>query len=158
LGSRPSVEMAWRGYTVSIHAIIDATAAWETAQGIASNELDSAISKSQVFYWISNRPGFQLPAGSVPSALSSGGEIQADASEKSSTGKGIGKSDGSSSSSSTGKSDGSSSSSSTGKDTVKRDGSSSSVSCENNPTCHALGLTGLCCPTGEGTLLGCCSK
>jgi endo-1,3(4)-beta-glucanase len=76
LGSRPSVEMAWRGYTVSIHAIIDPNAAWETAQGIASNELDSAISKSQVFYWISNRPGFQIQAGSVSSASSSGGETQ----------------------------------------------------------------------------------
>jgi endo-1,3(4)-beta-glucanase len=58
--SRSSVEMAWRGYTISIHAILDATAAWKDAQDLVSYELDSALSKSQALYWISQRPGFNV--------------------------------------------------------------------------------------------------
>lgn len=30
-------------------------------------------------------------------------------------------------------------------------------SCEANPSCADLGLTGVCCPTDEGIQLGCCS-
>ncbi|VEU36886.1 unnamed protein product [Pseudo-nitzschia multistriata] len=33
---------------------------------------------------------------------------------------------------------------------------SSGNSCEANPGCAALGLTGNCCPTSEGIKLGCC--
>ena len=60
MNSRSDVEMAWKGYTTSIHAIVDPTKAWEDAQGLVSYELDSALSKSQVLYWISNRPGFNV--------------------------------------------------------------------------------------------------
>jgi hypothetical protein len=41
--------------------------------------------------------------------------------------------------------------------------SSSSISssgcgeCSANPACNEIGLTGKCCPTGEGVMLGCCS-
>ena len=35
---------------------------------------------------------------------------------------------------------------------------SSHSSCEANPACGALGLKGLCCPTGAGVLLGCCGS
>eukprot|EP00980_Cylindrotheca_fusiformis_P031797 scaffold26981_cov157-Cylindrotheca_fusiformis.AAC.6 len=52
------VAMAWRGYTVSIHAIIDQAAAWKDAQELVSWQLDSALSKSQVLFWICQRPGF----------------------------------------------------------------------------------------------------
>jgi hypothetical protein len=52
------VEMAWLGYTISDHAIIDADAAWKEAQKLLSPSLDSAVSKSQVLYWISTRSGF----------------------------------------------------------------------------------------------------
>jgi len=52
------VEMAWRGYAVSDHAIIDPNAAWVDAQELISPILDSALSKSQVMYWISTRKGF----------------------------------------------------------------------------------------------------
>jgi len=52
------VEMAWRGYVISDQAIINPTSAWTEAQKLVSYELDSAISKSQVLYWISTRPGF----------------------------------------------------------------------------------------------------
>jgi endo-1,3(4)-beta-glucanase len=56
--SRNEVEMAWRGYTISIHSIIDADAAWIEAQDLVSYELDAALSKSQVLYFISQQPGF----------------------------------------------------------------------------------------------------
>jgi endo-1,3(4)-beta-glucanase len=61
----PDVEMAWRGYVICDHAIIDPVAAWTEAQTLVSYELDAAISKSQVLYWISTRPGFALNASSV---------------------------------------------------------------------------------------------
>lgn len=59
IGSRNnSVEMAWRGYTDSIHSILDANSAWEEAQELVSYELDAALSKSQVLYFISRKTGF----------------------------------------------------------------------------------------------------
>lgn len=73
------VAMAWRGYTVSLHAIIDPAAAWEDALELVSWELDSALSKSQVLYWICQRPGFantidavraELPLNNVSLSLS----------------------------------------------------------------------------------------
>lgn len=66
LGNRNEVEMAWRGYTVSIHAIVDSSAAWEEASTLVSPELDSALSKSQVLYWISHRPGFNVTVATNP--------------------------------------------------------------------------------------------
>lgn len=56
--STGKVEMAWRGYTVCIHAILDPNKAWQDAQELVSYQLDSAISKSQVLFWISSRHGF----------------------------------------------------------------------------------------------------
>jgi endo-1,3(4)-beta-glucanase len=56
--SRSEVEMAWRGYTTCIHSIIDADTAWVEAQDLVSYELDAALSKSQVLYFISQQPGF----------------------------------------------------------------------------------------------------
>jgi endo-1,3(4)-beta-glucanase len=56
--SRSEVEMAWRGYTTSIHSIIDADSAWIEAKDLVSYELDAALSKSQVLYFISQQPGF----------------------------------------------------------------------------------------------------
>lgn len=53
-----NVEMAWRGYVISDHAIIDPPKAWQEAQKLVSYQLDSAVSKSQILYWISTRPGF----------------------------------------------------------------------------------------------------
>jgi endo-1,3(4)-beta-glucanase len=113
------VEMSWRGYTTSIHAIIDPNKAWEDAQGLVSYELDSALSKSQVLYWISNRPGFNVTV-SMPDELPP--------------------------SSNAGGSEGSSSSS------IITGGP-----CKDNIGCAPLDLTGFCCPTLEGTMLGCCT-
>lgn len=60
-----NVEMAWRGYVISDHAIVNPLSAWEEAQTLISYQLDSALSKSQVLYWISTRPGFNITAPSV---------------------------------------------------------------------------------------------
>jgi endo-1,3(4)-beta-glucanase len=107
--SRSSVEMAWRGYTTSIHAIIDPNAAWKEAQGLVSYQLDSALSKSQVLYWISQRSGFNITAGPGDNTYN--------------------------------------------HSSPSTDGDSS---CASHPECAATGLTGKCCPTFDGTNLGCC--
>lgn len=54
------VEMAWRGFVIADHAIIDAQSAWEEAQGLISPQLDSGLSKSQVLYFIATRSGFKV--------------------------------------------------------------------------------------------------
>ena len=38
----------------------------------------------------------------------------------------------------------------------KGKGSGPSVKCDDNPECQGLGLSGDCCPTDAGILLGCC--
>jgi endoglucanase Acf2 len=58
LSSLGLVEMAWRGYVVCNHAIINPQEAWYEAQSLKSGELDAGISKSQILYWISTRKGF----------------------------------------------------------------------------------------------------
>lgn len=58
MNGRQSVEMAWRGYTVSIHSMIDPNKAWEDASALVSHQLDSALSKSEVLYFITQQPGF----------------------------------------------------------------------------------------------------
>jgi Glycosyl hydrolase family 81 C-terminal domain/Glycosyl hydrolase family 81 N-terminal domain len=58
------VQMAWQGYVVCNLAIVDARAAWDEAQKLFSPELDSALSKSQVLYWIATRPDFVVPTNS----------------------------------------------------------------------------------------------
>mmetsp|Transcript_20729 Transcript_20729/g.45133 ORF Transcript_20729/g.45133 Transcript_20729/m.45133 type:complete len:991 (+) Transcript_20729:203-3175(+) len=60
MSGRGGVEMAWRGYTVSIHSMIDPNKAWEDGNALVSNQLDAALSKSQVLYFISQRPGFNI--------------------------------------------------------------------------------------------------
>lgn len=63
--SRGSVEMAWRGYTVALQAILDPNKAWTDAQDLKSYQLDSALSKSQVLYWISQRPTFNVSSVAI---------------------------------------------------------------------------------------------
>mmetsp|Transcript_4781 Transcript_4781/g.9127 ORF Transcript_4781/g.9127 Transcript_4781/m.9127 type:complete len:1047 (+) Transcript_4781:1869-5009(+) len=52
------VEMAWRGYTISDKALIYPTEAWQDAEKLRSYELDSALSQSQVYFWIASMNGF----------------------------------------------------------------------------------------------------
>lgn len=56
------VEMAWQGYLVCNHAIVDSQKAWKEALKLFSPELDSALSKSEVLYWVATRPGFNATA------------------------------------------------------------------------------------------------
>jgi endoglucanase Acf2 len=67
------VEMAWKGFVVADHAIIDAQSSWEEVQEIDSRRLDSGLSKSQLLYWISTRSGFNATkATKVPLARDDG--------------------------------------------------------------------------------------
>jgi hypothetical protein len=156
MSTRNSVEMAWRGYTTCIHAIIDPNKAWEEAQGLVSYELDAALSKSQVFYFISQQPGF----GTSPETRSS---------NVTSSTKGMKVSSSSSSSSSSSKTitattqepsiDKSQSSSTNGSSSSSTSTlSSSSSSCDSHPSCITAGLSGQCCPTSENLFLDCCSR
>mmetsp|Transcript_44696 Transcript_44696/g.107820 ORF Transcript_44696/g.107820 Transcript_44696/m.107820 type:complete len:168 (+) Transcript_44696:103-606(+) len=47
-------------------------------------------------------------------------------------------------------------SSSSSSSTTTTSTTATKASCSENKVCEKLGLTGLCCPTGEGTMLGCC--
>lgn len=165
-----NVEMAWKGYVIADKAIIDSSSAWDDATKLTSYELDSALSQSQVYYWISTMDGFEAPT-SKKSSPTSGLNITVGANEASScmshtacssaglsgeccpTATGImlgccdevaspGKGNTISQSSS------SSSSSSDGDD----------ASCGQHQACTSAGLTGVCCPTEDGIMLGCCSS
>ena len=127
-----NVEMAWRGYTTAIHAIIDPHKAWKEAQELVSFELDAALSKSQVLYFVSQQPGFN---NTVAASTTKKNRKSDDSADK----KGATKSSASTA-------DASSSS------------SSSSSSCESNPGCVSTGLTGKCCPTSENIFLECCGR
>jgi endoglucanase Acf2 len=52
------VEMAWKGYVICDKAINEPVSAWDDATKLTSYELDSALSQSQVYYWISGKEGF----------------------------------------------------------------------------------------------------
>ena len=52
------VEMPWRGYTISDRGMVDPNGAWEDATKIRSSQLDSAVSQSQVYYFLSTCYGF----------------------------------------------------------------------------------------------------
>ncbi|CAJ1899287.1 unnamed protein product [Cylindrotheca closterium] len=56
------VEMTYKGYLVVLHAIINTTEAWKEAQELNSWELEKSLSKSEVLYWITQRPGFSNPS------------------------------------------------------------------------------------------------
>jgi hypothetical protein len=82
-----TVEMPWRGYTVADHAMVDPLAAWEEALQLESYRLDSAISKSQVLFWILSRGGSNFsPFGNSTEPIS----------DKSSASPGSAKNDGAS--------------------------------------------------------------
>ena len=130
ISGRDSVEMAWRGYTVSIHSVIDPNKAWEEARSLISNQLDSALSKSQVLYFISQQPGFN---NSLDSSSNISGSNSNSNSHSNINYKDKGKSD--------------------RKSTVLH----SLSRCDSIPSCMKLNLIGECCPTSENVMLGCCS-
>jgi len=56
-----NVPMAWKGYTLCDDSISNSSSAWEEAKSIRSYELDSAISLTQVYFFISTNTHF-LPS------------------------------------------------------------------------------------------------
>jgi len=172
MNGRGNVEMAWRGYTVSIHSIIDPNKAWEDASALVSNQLDSALSKSQVLYFISQQPGFNVTldsdthenkgsqgtnTGSQSTAASSC-ESNPECAALNLGGECCPASDGAFlSCCSTSESDTQGNKGSQGTETASQSTSSSSSSCESNPDCAALNLSGECCPSDSGDFLSCCS-
>ncbi|KAL3943225.1 MAG: hypothetical protein SGBAC_002715 [Bacillariaceae sp.] len=52
------IEMTYKGYLVALHAIINITEAWKEAEILSTWELETSLSKSEVLYWITQRPGF----------------------------------------------------------------------------------------------------
>lgn len=52
------VDLAWQGYLIANKAIARPNQAWAKATGINSGVLDTAISKTQLLYWIATRSGF----------------------------------------------------------------------------------------------------
>lgn len=121
---------SWKGYAVCNKAIAEPNTAWQEAQKLASAQLDPALSKSQVLYFISTLDGFETPI--ISESDTSGDDFIP----------------GGSSSSGTTSSDAGSSSSSAGAP------SDAGSTCETHSNCSPL--TGQCCPTAEGTMLECC--
>ena len=133
LGKVGAVDNSWKGYVICHKAILDPNMAWTEAIDLISNQLDPGLSKGQVLYWISTRGGFSQSLSEVtPSST--------DDSDDTST------------------SDNDTDDASF--DYVRNSTSESDIegsSCESHPSCSALNLSGQCCPTDEGVMLGCCS-
>jgi endoglucanase Acf2 len=74
------VEMAWKGYVICDKAINHPVSAWDDATQLTSYELDSALSQSQVYYWISGKEGFDssLVASNVKNDDNSSGQSSND--------------------------------------------------------------------------------
>lgn len=164
------VEMAWRGYVVSMHAIVDPNDAWKEAQELVSYELDAALSKSQVLYFISQRAGFNVTE-ELPSETHAEKAAKASQAACSSypacqqvglqgqccpTGSGdfLGCCGSSGAELSSSVSDTTPSSSKASSSSNNED---KAASCESHSKCLDAGLTGQCCPTLQGDQLECCS-
>lgn len=133
-----SAEMAWKGYVVANHAIVDPSAAWTEAQDLISSQLDSALSKSQLLYWIATRSNFDK--------LSTMNGGASDTDKRGSTSHNR---------------SGPQSYNASGVPEI-HDGLKSSYSsggtCKSTPRCAELNLTGDCCPSPSGLNLDCCSR
>ena len=137
--NQKNVEMAWRGYTVSIHSIIEPNKAWKDASGLISNQLDSALSKSQVLYFISQQSGFNITLDDYPKTKQK--QFYNNTSRKTP-------------SPSNGTSLYQNMNNSTSNVTTTL--STSSAACDRKPSCVQLEVEGMCCPTVEGIFLDCC--
>lgn len=58
------IEAAWKGYAVCDRALIEPTEAWNDALKLQSNQLDQAISLSQILFFIATMDGFSITASS----------------------------------------------------------------------------------------------
>ena len=137
MSNHENVEMAWRGYTVSVHSIIEPNKAWKEASALKSNQLDSALSKSQVLYFISQQSGFNV-------TLNGHNTKQQHLNNRTSR-----------NTPSPSMLDGTATH--TKMNSSISTTTTSSSSCERNPSCVESNLVGMCCPTVGGTFLDCCN-
>jgi endo-1,3(4)-beta-glucanase len=161
------VEMAWKGYVVGDRSIIDPNNAWDDAINLISYELDSALSLSQLLYFISLRKNFNpsfvttaisdlapgtAKVGEMPSS-SSACQLHSACVDLGLMGECCPTSNGNmleccQSNSSAG----------TGYESGNDPSNSTTAACESHPLCTNLGLVGDCCPSKHGSFLGCCGN
>ena len=149
-----TVEMAWKGYVVADKAILDASSAWNDATQLRSFELDSALSQSQVYYWISTMDGFVVPSSSKVKS-------EEENSERSHSESSCAGNPACANLEITGECCPTANNIILGccnKPWSPQTQQVLSSTCESNQACAALGLMGECCPTDNGSMLGCCSK
>eukprot|EP00592_Proboscia_alata_P006324 CAMPEP_0194360410 /NCGR_PEP_ID=MMETSP0174-20130528/7739_1 /TAXON_ID=216777 /ORGANISM="Proboscia alata, Strain PI-D3" /LENGTH=1027 /DNA_ID=CAMNT_0039131881 /DNA_START=310 /DNA_END=3393 /DNA_ORIENTATION=+ len=151
----------WKGYMVCAHGLFDPIAAWDEAIQLNSVDLDVAISKSQILYFISTMDDFHhLPVtsqGMMPEtkvdSFCAYHDTCLDLNLK-----------GKCCPTDTGfflgccltpitKPTAIAKPTAIGKPTTIGD-----TLCSENPTCALLGLEGACCPTTTGIMLGCCDS
>jgi endo-1,3(4)-beta-glucanase len=150
------VAPAWKGYTVCNQAIVEPMAAWKEALTLFSGELDSALSKSQVLYWISGVEGFTYVA-------MDDNETSSDDDFNTPSDSFCEKNDGCVSLGLSGLCCPTAAGIRLGCCSTKDETNKTytnkinTKSCDANAGCSVTGLVGLCCPTSEGVMLGCCT-
>ena len=175
------VEMAWKGYVVADRAIVDPNGAWKDAKKLISYELDAALSLSQLLYFISTRKEFSASSGgsssgpdnadtssepSYPTSSSSSAcEVHSGCVDLGLSGECCPTSGGltlgccqesGSEGSEEQEAPAPSPSSSSSEGKKESTGEAAAASCEAHFNCVEVGLSGDCCPTASGIILGCC--
>jgi hypothetical protein len=139
-----TIPSAWKGYAICDRAIIDPSEAWKDANKVKSVELDAALSKSQLLYWISTTQGFSEPTSETPKEVTSGSGTNT--SSECSVNAGCANLEGNCCPTAEGLMLGCC-------DAVI------GTTCGANKGCADLGLLeGFCCPTPEGLYLDCCTN
>jgi hypothetical protein len=163
------VEMAWRGYVISDKAILDPSTAWDDATQLRSFELDSALSQSQVYYWISTMDGFTPPYSSTQNPSGTGNSSNSSVHNQSGSScysnpacTNIGLA-GECCPTVDGMMLGCCNQASPPKTPQQQsvelsNFASSDSSCGSNEACASIGLVGKCCPGVDGVMLRCCNK
>jgi len=171
-----NVEMAWRGYTICDRAMFEPTEAWNQAIKLKSYLLDSGISLSQIYFWISTTTGFTQSAATIPddhTSKSGGGHTM----PQNNLGQLCTENEACNAANLTGLCCPTQAGTHLGccdstallpDETIPDDGTSESGGdiipqgndnqlCIENGSCKAANLTGLCCPAMSGNYLECCN-
>lgn len=154
--------MAWKGYVICDRAFIDPAAAWKDALDLRSYELDSAISQSQVLYFVATMDDFVPP---IPTDHTGTSGNQNDRAQFSHNSELCAEHSGCSSLGLTGGCCPTSAGAylgccDSGTTTTKPASAAPrkfAQLCTENQACSDLGLQGLCCPSSNGVYLGCCN-
>lgn len=149
-----TTEMAWKGYVVADKAILDASSAWNDATQLRSYELDSALSQSQVYYWISTMDGFVAPSSSQ---VTTGEENSATSHSGSSCSSNPACANLGIAGECCPTADNIMLGCCNEHSSPQTQQETSESTCQSNQDCAAIGLLGKCCPTADGTMLGCCN-